>query len=268
MRNFQGFFFLFYELFRLNLLIMKHKSRILIFILFFSGTFLMLINCKKDTNAVGSTVADADGNLYNTVTLGTQTWMVENLHTTKYNDNTAIPTITDNSSWSHLNTPAYCLYNNDAETYKVIYGALYNWYAINTGKLAPKGWHVPSDAEWTTLENYLIASGYNFDASATGNKYAKALASVLGWNSYTGGGTVGNSDYSSWRNITGFTALPGGYRSSDGTFYGIGLYGNWWSSSENGTSSAYNRCLFSNSSSVYRDNVAKICGFSVRCLKD
>ena len=103
----------------------------------------------------GGTVTDIDGNVYHTVTIGTQTWMVENLKTTKYNDGTAIPLVTDSTAWLNLTTPGYCWYNNDAATYKNTYGALYNWFTVNTSKLAPSGWHVPTDAEWTTLITYL-----------------------------------------------------------------------------------------------------------------
>ena len=109
------------------------------------------------SNVVTATpnVVDIDGNVYHTVTIGTQVWMVENLKTTKYNDGTAIPLVTDNTAWGALTTPGYCWYNNDSATYKNTYGALYNWYAVNTGKLAPTGWHVPTDSEWTVLTTYL-----------------------------------------------------------------------------------------------------------------
>jgi uncharacterized protein (TIGR02145 family) len=137
-------------------------------------------------------VTDKDGNVYHTVTIGTQTWMVENLKTTKYNDGTAIPFITDNSAWANLTTPGYCWYNNDSTTYKNMYGALYNWYAVSTGNLAPKGWHVATDAEWTTLQNYLITNGYNYDGSTSGNFIAKSLADTLIWDADTGSGTIGN----------------------------------------------------------------------------
>ena len=99
---------------------------------------------------------------YHSVTLGTQTWTMENLKTTTYNDGSALPLVTDGTAWATLTTPAYCWYNNDTVTYKNIYGALYNWYAVNTGALAPPGWHVPTDADWNTLQNYLIANGYNW----------------------------------------------------------------------------------------------------------
>jgi hypothetical protein len=101
-------------------------------------------------------VTDIDGNIYSTVTIGTQTWMKQDLKTTRYNDGAAIPLVTDNTAWAALTTPGYCLYNNtnNADSIRT-FGALYNWYAVNTGKLAPTGWHVATDAEWTTLTTYL-----------------------------------------------------------------------------------------------------------------
>ena len=136
-------------------------------------------------NAQTGTVTDIDGNIYQTVTIGTQTWMVENLRTTKYNDNSAIPEITGAITWSNLTTPGMCTNNNTKNTDTInTYGRLYNWYAVNTGKLPPIGWHVPTDAEFTILENYLIANGFNYDGTTTGNsisnnKIAKALNSQL-----------------------------------------------------------------------------------------
>jgi len=112
-----------------------------------------VISFKTLTSGATGTVTDADGNIYNTVTIGTQTWMVENLKVTKYNDGTAIPLVTDNTAWSNLTTPGYCWYNNDAATNKNTYGGLYNFYTVNTGKLAPTGWHVPpmqNGQQWKT----------------------------------------------------------------------------------------------------------------------
>ena len=126
------------------------------------------------------TVADADGNVYQTVRIGNQkfvaqVWTVENLRTTKYNDGTPIPHLTDSVAWINDTLGAYCYYL-DTTSGNIIkkYGALYNWYAVDTKKLAPKGWHVPSDEEWNTLQDYLIANGYNFDGTTTGNKIAKS----------------------------------------------------------------------------------------------
>lgn len=102
----------------------------------------------------GGTITDADGNTYNTIWINGRQWMKENLKTTKYNNGTNIPNVTDNGTWAGLSTPAYCWYNNDIAN-KPNYGALYNWYAVNTGNLCPTGWHVPTDAEWYAMENYV-----------------------------------------------------------------------------------------------------------------
>ena len=131
------------------------------------------------------TITDFDGNGYQAVKIGNQVWTVENLRTTKYNDGTAIPYVTDSAAWVNLTTPGYCYFNNmvNADSIRK-FGALYNWYAVDTKKLAPAGWHVPTDAEWDTLENYLIANGYNWDGTTDSNKIAKSLAAKTDW--YTG----------------------------------------------------------------------------------
>jgi len=215
-----------------------------------------------------TTVTDIEGNVYNTVKIGSQVWMLENLKTTHYNDGIAIPLVTDSTAW-YKYTPAYCWYNNDAATYKNKYGALYNGYAVNTGKLAPTGWHVPTDAEWTTLENYLIANGYNYDGSTSGDKYAKSLAATTDWatDPYSGTGTIGNE--LTKNNRSGFSALPGGYRDYfDGSFSNVGIYGYWWSSTEDDTIYAWYRNMFYGLSDVGRLLSSKLNGLSVRCVKD
>jgi len=222
-------------------------------------------------------ITDVDGNIYYTVTIGTQTWTIENLKTTKFNDGTAIPNVTDDTAWANLITSGVCALNNtsNADTINT-YGRLYNWYAVNTGKLAPIGWHVPTDDEWTTLENYLISNGFNYDGTTGGdrnsnNRIAKALASTTAWQSYLSAGTIGNTDYPGKRNASGFTAFPGSYRSSGrGSFYNyIGYNGHWWSSSEYNADNAYYRSLDYSDVSMYRGNgSSKTCGFSVRCIKD
>ena len=216
------------------------------------------------TVTTGSTT-DQNGNTVKTVQIGTQTWFAENLKTTTYNDGTTIPNVTDTTAWAALTTGAVCSYNND-ESNVATYGRLYNWYAVNTRKLCPKGWHVPSNAEWTTLQTYLIANGYNYDGSTTGNYIAKSMASTTGWSSSTTTGAIGNTP--STNNSSGFTALPGGYRHNDGTFYLVGNYGYWWSSTELNTSYAYYRTLTYNYSNLNSYPSSLVSGFSVRCLKD
>jgi uncharacterized protein (TIGR02145 family) len=229
-----------------------------------------LANSPIIFSAIGSqiTVTDIDGNLYNAVVIGDQVWMVENLKTTKYNDGTDIPLVTDNTDWSNLTTPAYCWLKNDETTYKNTYGALYNWHTVNTGNLCPAGWHVPTDAEWTTMEDYLIANGYNFDSSITGNKIAKSLASTTIWTSSTTVGAVGNTDYPTFRNKTDFTALPGGVRTVIGLFSPIDCYGDWWSATEYDAVSAWYRGLSYSDSYVERNSNSLKLGMSVRCVRD
>jgi len=217
------------------------------------------------TIVASPTVTDADGNLYHTITIGTQAWMVENLKTTKYNDGTAIPLVTANTAWNALLTPAYCWYKNDVNTYKATYGALYNWYAVNTAKLAPTGWHLPTYAEWTTLTNY-VAANFGTSLNAT-----KALAATTNWIASTTTGTVGCNLM--LNNSTGFSALPGGNRHhDDGTFVDVGYNGHWWSATEINTSSArFWYMSYDNSSQIFPqpyNEQSKSNGFSVRCIRD
>jgi uncharacterized protein (TIGR02145 family) len=116
---------------------------------------VLTLFCFVFTGLQAQTVKDIDGNVYKTVTIGKQIWMEENLKTTKYNDGRAIPLVTNNTSWIALTTPAYCWYNNDSTANKKTYGALYNWYTVNTKKLCPTGWHIPSDTEFEILSTYL-----------------------------------------------------------------------------------------------------------------
>jgi uncharacterized protein (TIGR02145 family) len=163
--------------------------------------------------------------------------------------------VTDSTAWLNLTTPGYCWYNNDAATYKNTYGALYNWFTVNTSKLAPSGWHVPTDAEWTILTIYLGGD------TVAGGKMKSTGTIELGtglWYSPNTGAT----------NESGFTAVPAGYRSSYGTFNLVGLNGYWWSSSEYNTTNVWCRRLSSDFSDVYRYDDREFLGFSVRCIRD
>jgi uncharacterized protein (TIGR02145 family) len=210
---------------------------------------------------------DFDKNYYKIVKIGSQVWMAENLKTTKYRDGFELPNVMEYTAWRVLTSGAYCWYNNDASNKKT-YGAFYNWYAVNTSQLCPAGWHVPSDAEWTTLENYLITNGYNYDGTTSGNKIAKSLATATGWTSYSDAGIVGNTDYPTYRNKSGFSGLPGGMRNPDGAFVGVGGYGLWWSSTEYSTTNAWTRGLYFEGTSLNGRYSYEGCGFSVRCLRD
>jgi len=202
------------------------------------------------SGGVTGTVTDIDGNVYKTIQIGTHTWMAENLKTTKFKDGSAITSVTDAGPWINLSTPAYCWYNNDAATNKASYGALYNWYAINTGNLCLTGWHVPTDAEWTRLTTYMggeTVAGGKLKETGTGH-----------WFNPNTGAT----------NETGFTALPGGYRDGyNGIFEAIEDRGIWWSSVEyqNG---AMIWSIRYDSSTGGRGDGGKQDGFSVRCVKD
>lgn len=198
------------------------------------------------------TMTDQDSNVYKTVTIGTQTWMAENLRTTKYNDGNAIQLVTDPSVWRNLSSGAYSNYDNTNITETIAtYGRLYNWYAVNTGKLAPTGWHIPTDAEWTTLTTYLGGE------SVAGGKLKEISNSH--WNSP-------NTDAT---NETGFTALPGGFHNYGGAFFYVGNNGYWWSKTESNTNGTWYRRMDYDGSYVGRYySTNKESGFSVRCVKD
>jgi len=203
-------------------------------------------------------LADAEGNLYNTVKIGNQVWMTENLRVTKLNDNTLIPEVTDNTPWIGTTAPAYCWYNNDI-TYKPTYGALYNWYAVTSGKLCPTGWHVPTDNEFSTLEQSLGMAADQLDLwGFRGTDQGTRLKNTTGWDD-GGNGT----------NSSGFSALPGGYRfGADGEFYLLTTITYWWTSSEHDADRGWYRRLDSSSTAVYRASTLKKGGKYVRCVKN
>jgi uncharacterized protein (TIGR02145 family) len=199
-------------------------------------------------------VSDIDGNTYKTVQVGTQVWMAENLKTSKYSDSTTIPNITENTQWSQLTTGAWCYYNNDAAN-NAKYDKLYNWYAVSpttngSKNICPTGWHVPTDAEWTVLTDYLGSE------SVAGGKLKEV------------GTTSWYSPNTDATNTSLFTGLPGGYRGLDGVYSYIGYYGIWWSSQEYTTANAWIRNLNYYNGSAYRGSDNKRNGFSVRCLRD
>lgn len=197
------------------------------------------------------TVTDIDGNTYHAVTIGSQIWMVENLKVTKYRDGTPIPNVSDDASWTALTTGAYC---NLTSPYgnSTTYGKLYNWYAVSDAhNICPVGWHVPSDAEWTQLTDYLGGE------TVAGGKLKET--GTTHWESPNTGAT----------NVTGFSALPGGQRAVAGGFYFVKTYGYWWTTSDPGLPyHAYYRSMALDNASVYRNYDTKKMGFYVRCVKD
>jgi uncharacterized protein (TIGR02145 family) len=229
------------------------------------------LQAQIDALQPSPSVTDQDGNTYDYLTYGDQVWTVENAEMVTYRDGTPIPQVTDNTEWANLTTGAWCYYDNDPTKPR-----LYNWYAVmgihdtdpNTPnkEFAPEGWHVPTDAEWTTLENYLIANGYNYDGTTTGNKIAKSMASTTGWVSSTTTGAVGNDQ--SLNNSSGFNIFPEAYRLNDGSLGNEGNYAVFWSSTENSADDALTRILGNNSSGLSRTfNLGRQSGFSVRFVK-
>jgi uncharacterized protein (TIGR02145 family) len=206
----------------------------------------------------GNGVTDIDGTVYTSIVINGQEWMQQNLAVTKYRNGDPIPTGLSNTTWQNTTSGAYSIYNNDAAN-NISYGKLYNWYAVNDSRgLCPTGWHVPSDAEWTTLINYLDPnqnpSAFGTQSSVAGGK----MKSTTGWNAPNTAAT----------NESGFTGLPGGDRASSGAYVDIGDYGGWWSSTEDDSGSAWYRLLYYYNSTVYRFNANKRYGFSVRCVRD
>jgi uncharacterized protein (TIGR02145 family) len=254
---------------------MKNKSRNFIASLFLAGVLLFSISsCKKDSSSSSSsnnpyngkstavfnpnvtygTMTDQDGNTYKTVVIGTQTWMAENLRTTKYRNDDAILDIQDSTKWVNLSSSAFCNYNNTANIDTIAtYGRLYNWYAaIDVRNIAPAGWHVPNDSEWTALTKYLDGE------SVAGGKLKEI--GLAHWQTPNTGAT----------NESGYTALPGSERLFNGVFVGIGAISGWWSSSESNAGNAGHRYLSNGDSYVYGYGYGypKLSGLSVRCLKN
>lgn len=206
-------------------------------------------------------VMDIDGNVYNTIMIGDQCWMAENLKVTHYRNGDPIPHVTDPGTWGGLTTEAYCNYNNN-EGNVAVYGRLYNWFAVDDSRnIAPAGWHVASDAEWKQLEMYLGMS--------------QAEADAIGLRGTDEGGKLKETGTTHWAspntgatNTSGFTALPGGCRFSDGLFDGMGGNANIWSSTEYGSIGAWLRNLNYNRSQIVRSSSSKRSGISVRCVRD
>lgn len=203
-----------------------------------------------NNNLTYGTLSDQDGNIYKTITIGTQTWMAENLRVTKYRNGDPIPK-TDNYDWSNLTSGAYCNYENtlDIDTIST-YGRLYNWYVVNdTRKIEPNGWHIPSKDEWYLLVDYLGG------VSEAGSKLKEA----------------GNSHWvnpNEGTNETGFTALPGGHRFKDGIYNYLGFFGIWWSTTEYDSKNAWILYIVNEFTYTYSNINAKECGYSIRCIKD
>ncbi|MFA6570090.1 MAG: fibrobacter succinogenes major paralogous domain-containing protein [Bacteroidota bacterium] len=204
---------------------------------------LLFSSCNNDTT-------NPTQNNSTTIILGTQVWTVKNLDVVRYRNGDIIPEVRDSAQWINLTTGAWCYYNNDS-TLGAVYGRLYNWYAVTDPRgLAPEGWHIPTDGEWTTLTNNLGG-----ETVAGGKLKEKGTVHWLSPNIVV-------------PNESGFKALPGGWRNYNGTFEIIGTCSGWWSSSEFSSAHAWTCLLYYNNSIAYRFSNLKEAGYSVRCIKD
>jgi uncharacterized protein (TIGR02145 family) len=225
------------------------------------------------SQTIGQGVNDADGNHYNTVIIGNQEWMSENLKSTKYCNGDVLPINNNNSTgtWGNLTVGAWNISPNYPNN-----GKFYNWYAAADNRnICPCNWHVPSDSEWTTLENYLIANGFNYDGSSSGNKIGKALASQnptqnLNWISSSNIGAIGNNTLQN--NSSGFNATPDGMLPHSTPINSdIGYFTNWWTATEYAADCAWVKTLYNSSINISKINYdygIKSFGNSIRCVKN
>jgi len=222
----------------------------------------MSIRCVKNVeDSLSGTVTDIDGNEYQTIKIGDQWWMMENLKVTHYRNGDPIPNVIDNGQWSGLSSGAYCHYDNN-EGNVAVYGQLYNWYAVDDSRnIAPEGWHVPTDEEWKQLEMFLGMTAVEADAED--------------WRGTDEGGKLKDTGTIFWllpntgaTNESGFTALPGGYRMHDGSYNSKGGNADLWTSSESASGSAWIRGLDNDNAYICRNTFDKRDGWSIRCVKD
>ena len=217
--------------------------------------FTCLTGCKSysEKDSSRQQIRDIEGNAYDIVQIGKQFWMADNLRSTTLSDGTPIAKEEDYDEWANLTLPAYCWYNNDS-LYAEEFGALYNYYTIETGNLCPEGWHMATDEDWIALES-----------SLGGASVAGAAMKEEGLEHWKPPNTQASNE-------SGFTALPGGYRSYNGTFNLMRISSFWWSSSEKSWYGSTNTVIYRNlkydGPEVYRHVAEKANGFSVRCVKN
>jgi uncharacterized protein (TIGR02145 family) len=251
--------------------------------------FIFTNSCEKFKE--DEPITDIDGNIYQTVKIYKQIWMAENLRTTKYNNGTTVPLVSDSTEWFNLESPGYCWYNNDEASYRKIYGALYNFYTVNTAKICPTGWHVPTERE---LRNLILKLDHNLESV---NSYGIESEIAGGKLKETGSAHWSNGNIGA-TNETGFTALPGGerclypftggeigwitspseYRKRSNGFYDLGYMATFWSSTyevtypdeegRGGGTGGMRRTFYSDNTWSVRDYLYQKTGCSIRCLKD
>lgn len=240
---------------------MKSITNTLLLICLIAGS-IFINACEKD-NENGNTVTDINGNVYKTVKIGSQEWMAENLRATSFIDNTAIPEISGPVEWENMATSAYCWYNNQ-KGYKDTLGAIYNWYAVNTGKLCPTGWHVPTDSDFITLETYLGLPKEQVHVWGwRGSDQGSQMKSTSGW--------IGGKNFAT--NSSDFSAISGGYRQKkSGMFSGYGTITIFWTSTDdsfNGKpNEAWYRRLDANEIRIFKGSTLKAGGSYVRCVRN
>jgi uncharacterized protein (TIGR02145 family) len=225
---------------KFNITFMKRLTLLLVLIIY------SLMTYSQDT---GETVTDVDGNVYHTIKIGTQVWMLENLKTTKYRSHAPIQKLIDAGKWEYDASGAYSWYNDD-ESSKDIYGALYNWAAVNKGNLAPNGWHIPSIEEWQVLIDFL-----------GGEKIAGGKMKDLGTDFWDSPNTGGD-------NSSGFKAIANGVKSKEGSYSFAGNRCIFWSSTGSNLLQAKTVTLMFNSPKVFIFSNSKNYGCAVRCIKD
>lgn len=245
-----------------NRLVYLNLSFIFLSVVFIMSCSKNPVNTDKKSDAIETgTVTDIDGNVYQTVKIGSQWWMAENLKVTRYRNGDAIHKVINSSTWDSLGSGAYCSYNNDDLNVST-YGLLYNWYAVDDSRnMAPVGWHVPTDAELKEMEIYL-GMGQS-DADRTGF-----------WRGTDEGLKLKETGTTYWNspnnatNESGFSALSSGLRSYSGTFYNMGYTASYWSSTPSSSSRAWFRSLNNSLPGVFRYQRDKRNGYSVRCVKN
>ena len=229
------------------------KVILLSFILLFTGYTIYYQNDNLNNLLLGEilTAVDFDGNVYSTVKIGNQVWMTENLKVTHYNDGTPMPKVQEKELWSEKKKGAYCLIENDTSDGKTKYGILYNYYVVNNGrKLAPDGWHIPSEEECMELINYLGG------VQTAGIKVKDNSTSL--WKSM----------FEKFDSESGFNGLPAGGRGKLGAACDVGYYATWWSSTSYDSLYAWHWGLYPNRDGIRANPGHKASGFSIRCIKD
>jgi len=245
-----------------------NKKIINLLLIGFLVSLILSSGCKKDEEKsdpltkgnTGVYTDSRDNKEYKWIEIGSQVWMSENLAYT----GSDIIKVTDDNDW-YEHAVAWCYYDNN-ESNKELYGVLYQWNAAEIA--CPDGWHLPSDTEWMELGNYLKEKGYSYDGIIGNDKIAKSMSLDSGWSSSSNLGAVGNSDFSEYRNISGFSASASGFRNPEGEFVNKSKECYWWSSTGISREVFGNYNLKFNSSKIYKNHNIQVCGYSVRCIKD